>query len=1636
MVTCPWDTSGAQLHALVIDALGLSENPPADFRLCREGKDIPASHAPLDLPSLSSVTALLRLRGGTRRGAGLRRLEPGQWGSHPAAQPRRDPPPTFPERGPEADSAEAHGTATMSVVSFNVNGVKAKLADGRRRALLMRLAHEHDLILLQETHLTDEELADTLRPALAGTHHVLASPGTSASCGVAILARRRVFSTATLVHADSEGRVVCADLTGELFSLRVSSCYFPSHGPSRRLFCAELSTGSLGRLLRGSLMGADANEVLRPQDAVPPLSSLPSTSVEYRACLRRLSLGDALAHLEESCAPELVRTDTRLRDMTRVTRRDGRPDRGRRIDVILASREDLHLCRLVDTMPEYSALSDHRPVLAQFVLPNYTRGPGYYRVDASLVADEEQARAFDEFVRATRRHQYRMSPDEAYEELATKALPKFFRERSAERAAKRRASRERLQLLADAEAAAAPGTGLRPDQADQLHALAHAAAAAGRHFTGTGSLGQREAPLGEGADLGDAGAHGPETRGQAPSETRYNETISKLMAVEAERGGQWAALRHRARSAVPSAESSRLIKGRQNVAAIGELTFAARPDSPAHTAKGATEVAASYAGMVANMMTKHATDTRKLRRVVKSLVHQPDAWQDIPNPRAGDIRDAAFAQRLPSAPGIDGLPTALYRVSLQLCDALARCIRYCLKTGRPLPPSLVTSVIRPLPKGGRKASALVNASAWRPVSLISTGYKLLERFVLTHIEGPVAAVADWDQRGFIRGRHIYENITQASLVQQYCRATGEHPDALLLLLDFDSAFCRMCTNYTRACFKRLGAPASFFPLFDLLLRGRVGRVNVNGFLSASFPIAAGASQGGVLSPIFFGVSSLGFITLLRSWRWGHGALGLEIRGNRYLTSMFADDTAVFIDSLPQLRELLRPGGPVDVFVGATNMRCQHSKTICMQLGRNSASGDRRLDGIKYLEYGTAQRHLGGFINADSAAQADLAARLATNDAMALEMDARLDARNARRDPVWRARMHSSFLLPRFAHLAFVMSISDKVIADLDRQHRAFVLKNIFGVSRPATAAATNTVACGGLGMLSARAWVGARTGWTAVRLLEGALAPGHVDVLSLWGIEHAWRMATGVPPSAAYRPTLLWPDNPAATGITAACAMHWLSQAGLHVDPLAIPDTGLCLEDIVGEPVWGNPLLGEGFFPPKRGSGHGEVAVVGDLIVDGAWACPPLWSESTMARFLHLAPDAWHDAISRTRRWRAYALVNAGPPPGHSGPRIEGHLAVATFGPTAVIITSEGSSITVSADSLSRSYTSLGPGGIASQRPVERAHWDVDALRIAGGGPVRGCRVRELYAALQPGWGVTVRRPTGRPNEIPFPHGILAAATADTRLLTFAFRFVQGKLPAGRIVCRGDPCPLCGAERALMIPRTPARGLHPVLEENRHDVSHCRHALEVYALVAEHARTVWHLHITEAEFRQGHPDDAHDGYLLMERGWDGHQASVYARLSIIVCSLNTVWVHARAVEWEVPTPPVRPPATLATQAIRRVASNAALLAVRQGLRTHGPTRRPGPCGSTVSWPRPKPQWWDGWTEGPGGRWRLNRPFCNPWPLLEAEPDGRGSEGEAPDEPRESEWESDDATAWEAGRDDEEDGVPETDFTHSPWLRGS
>ncbi len=134
-------------------------------------------------------------------------------------------------------------------------------------------------------------------------------------------------------------------------------------------------------------------------------------------------------------------------------------------------------------------------------------------------------------------------------------------------------------------------------------------------------------------------------------------------------------------------------------------------------------------------------------------------------------------------PGIDGLPQDFYKFFWsELNEYLVNAINYAFKNGE-LSTSQKIGIITLIPKKDKDRLLLKN---WRPISLLTTDYKLITKMLAIKLSKVLPSIINHDQTAYLKGRYIGENIRTISDIIEFCKArklTG-----VLLLIDFEKAF--------------------------------------------------------------------------------------------------------------------------------------------------------------------------------------------------------------------------------------------------------------------------------------------------------------------------------------------------------------------------------------------------------------------------------------------------------------------------------------------------------------------------------------------------------------------------------------------------------------------------------------------------------------------------------------------------------------------------------------------------------------------------------------------------------------------------------------------------------------------------------
>ena len=178
-----------------------------------------------------------------------------------------------------------------------------------------------------------------------------------------------------------------------------------------------------------------------------------------------------------------------------------------------------------------------------------------------------------------------------------------------------------------------------------------------------------------------------------------------------------------------------------------------------------------------------------------------------------------------------------------------------------------------------KKGSASDVGNYRPVSLLSSVSKILERIVFKHVFNHFRDnfLLTVHQSGFLPG---HSTITQlVELHHSFCKAISDNKEIRVVFLDISKAFDRVWHNGLIYKLRKFGIAGPLLNWFVDYLHNRKQRVIVSGQYSDWASIKAGVPQGSVLGPLLF----LVFINDIV-----HVTHHCQIK-------LFADDTCMFLN---------------------------------------------------------------------------------------------------------------------------------------------------------------------------------------------------------------------------------------------------------------------------------------------------------------------------------------------------------------------------------------------------------------------------------------------------------------------------------------------------------------------------------------------------------------------------------------------------------------------------------------------------------------------------------------------------------------------------------------------------------------------
>jgi len=163
-----------------------------------------------------------------------------------------------------------------------------------------------------------------------------------------------------------------------------------------------------------------------------------------------------------------------------------------------------------------------------------------------------------------------------------------------------------------------------------------------------------------------------------------------------------------------------------------------------------------------------------------------------------------------------------------------------------LPQSHNEAVIILLEKKGKDKRFIGNL---RPISLSNCDIKIITKALTKRMNQYLPNMLDPQQTAYIPGRQVHDNLRALSLIKDVC--VNKNIDAYLVSLDAKKAFDSVDHKFIFKVLEKYGVNQSFINVVKLLYKDLSSRVQINGYLSKSFPILRGVKQGDALSCVIF-----------------------------------------------------------------------------------------------------------------------------------------------------------------------------------------------------------------------------------------------------------------------------------------------------------------------------------------------------------------------------------------------------------------------------------------------------------------------------------------------------------------------------------------------------------------------------------------------------------------------------------------------------------------------------------------------------------------------------------------------------------------------------------------------------------------
>jgi hypothetical protein len=284
------------------------------------------------------------------------------------------------------------------------------------------------------------------------------------------------------------------------------------------------------------------------------------------------------------------------------------------------------------------------------------------------------------------------------------------------------------------------------------------------------------------------------------------------------------------------------------------------------------------------------------------------------------------------SPGSDGYTTEFFKFFFRdIGHFLVRSVNYGFLVGE-MSVTQKQGIVTIIPKEGKDKHLLKN---WRPITLLNVPYKIASACIAERIKSVLPRIIHTDQKGFMAGRYIGENVRLLYDVLFYTEK--ENIPGMLLLIDFEKAFDSVSWSFIQEALAYFNFGLDVQKWVETLYKNANACVTVNGHYSKWFNIGRGVRQGDPLSPYLYLICAEILSLMLRE---NVHIKGIQVREEEILLSQFADDTSLCLDgSEESFCEAIRV---LETFTAMSGLKMNTDKTHVIWIGSSKNSKKRYL----------------------------------------------------------------------------------------------------------------------------------------------------------------------------------------------------------------------------------------------------------------------------------------------------------------------------------------------------------------------------------------------------------------------------------------------------------------------------------------------------------------------------------------------------------------------------------------------------------------------------------------------------------------------------------------------------------------------